>query len=243
MPFREKMKKAFGRSPSGASSSTLTTVLSTTSSTKKSKKGKKQEESYENWPENVYKPHEMPRPKYRGIVDKKHKDRLEAFSFGSALEAMRRRSGQSQYSPMGSRLPSRGPSHSSQRRRATSPYYMGGEGLAEDKDAGDDVGNVGLSRRQTREDTAAAREGEGLEASKTITPGLSRTVTNGNGLEASRTITNGQVNGRGNGQVNGQTNSQLDGHGDGHGNGQTNGFREVAWADDVSAALARTSIR
>jgi len=116
MPFRAKIKKAFGRSPS--SSPTLTTIPSTTSSTKTSKSRKKHDENYENWPENIYKPHEMPRPKYRGIVDKKHKDGLEAFSFGSALEKMRRRSGVSEYSPMGSRLPSRGASASSQRRGA-----------------------------------------------------------------------------------------------------------------------------
>ena len=87
---------------------------------------------------------------------------------------------------------------------------------------------MGLSRRHTRDDSAAEREeGDGLEASRTVTQGLARTATNGNGLEASRTITQGQVNGRGNW----------------HENGHTNGFGEIQWADDVSAALAQTSIR
>jgi len=96
---------------------------------------------------------------------------------------------------------------------------------------------VGLSKRQTREDTG--EDEGGLEASRTITLGqtqsLSGTMTNGGGLEASRTITNGQVNGRGKEQVNRQVNE--------HTNGHTTGFREVPWADDVSAALANTNIR
>ena len=49
----------------------------------------------------------MPKAKYRAPVDKKHKERLDAFSFGGAIDALRRRSGVSQYSPMGSRMPSR----------------------------------------------------------------------------------------------------------------------------------------
>lgn len=147
MPFREKMKKAFGRSSSSSSSPTptlLTTIPSTTSSSKKSKKSKKTE-TYENWPEHIYKPHEMPRPKYQGVVDKKHNDRLEAFSFGGALEAMRRRSGQSQYSPMGSRLPSRGPSRgpsrSSQVKGGDRMGYGAGGELMESGEADDDGGN------------------------------------------------------------------------------------------------------
>ncbi|KAF2206515.1 hypothetical protein CERZMDRAFT_89263 [Cercospora zeae-maydis SCOH1-5] len=61
--------------------------------------------SDERWPSNVYKPGEpMPRPKYRAPPKKEHKDKLEAFSFA---EAWRRKSFQSQYSPMGTRAPSR----------------------------------------------------------------------------------------------------------------------------------------
>ncbi|KAK4504618.1 hypothetical protein PRZ48_002579 [Zasmidium cellare] len=59
----------------------------------------------ERWPSNVYKPGEpMPRPKYRMPPKKEHKEKLEAFSFA---EAWRRKSFQSQYSPMGTRAPSR----------------------------------------------------------------------------------------------------------------------------------------
>lgn len=61
--------------------------------------------STERWPSNVYKPGEpMPRPKYRAAPKKEHTEKLEAFSFA---EAWRRKSFQSQYSPMGTRAPSR----------------------------------------------------------------------------------------------------------------------------------------
>lgn len=60
----------------------------------------------------------MPRLKYRAPVKKEHKEKLDAFTFGGAW---RRRSQQSLYSPMGSRMPSRRgslarrPSYSSKR--------------------------------------------------------------------------------------------------------------------------------
>jgi hypothetical protein len=46
----------------------------------------------------------MPRPKYRAPPKKEHKEKLEAFSFP---DAWRKKSFQSQYSPMGTRAPSR----------------------------------------------------------------------------------------------------------------------------------------
>ena len=49
----------------------------------------------------------MPRPKYRAPVKKEHKEKLDSFSFGNAW---RRRSFVSEYSPHGSRMPSRRPS-------------------------------------------------------------------------------------------------------------------------------------
>ena len=55
-----------------------------------------------------YKPGEMPKLKYRGPVDKEHKRRLHAFSFPTSFpNPARRRSGQSLYSPYGTRLSSR----------------------------------------------------------------------------------------------------------------------------------------
>lgn len=95
MPFRDKMKRAFGRNSN--EDSDLTPVSSATS-----RKEKKQKREY---PDNVYKPGEvMPKPKYRAAYNKEHQEKLSAFSFGDAWK--RRKSDQSQYSPMGSRLPS-----------------------------------------------------------------------------------------------------------------------------------------
>ena len=91
MPFREKLKKAF-KSSSATSSKTSSPVI-------------EQQPESSRWPSNVYKPGEpMPRPKYRAPVKKEHKDKLDSFSFGTAWK---RRSQQSLYSPMGSRVPSR----------------------------------------------------------------------------------------------------------------------------------------
>lgn len=71
----------------------------------------------ERWPSNVYKPGEpMPRPKYRAPPKKEHKERLESFTFA---EAWRRKSFQSQYSPMGTRAPSRRNSSRQQSRRSS----------------------------------------------------------------------------------------------------------------------------
>jgi hypothetical protein len=102
MPFRAKMRKALGRSGSSAEGSDLTTTNANKST--KAKKPKK-----EKLPDNVYKPGEaMPRPKYRGPYNQAHQDKLSAFSFGDAWR--RRKSsatGNSDMSPMGSRLMSR----------------------------------------------------------------------------------------------------------------------------------------
>lgn len=93
MAIREKAKALFRtRSNKTDSNSTLS-------------KSSTQASDRERWPSNVYKPGEpMPRPKYRAVPKKEHKEKLEAFSFA---EAWRRKSFQSQYSPMGTRAPSR----------------------------------------------------------------------------------------------------------------------------------------
>jgi hypothetical protein len=65
----------------------------------------------------------MPRPKYRAVPKKEHKDKLDAFSFP---EAWRRQSIQSQYSPMGTRAPSRRNSIGPSRQNSTfSPSKQG----------------------------------------------------------------------------------------------------------------------
>jgi hypothetical protein len=69
---------------------------------------------------DFYQPGEkMPPLKYRRPVDPEHKMNLEAFSF---KKAWRRRSHQSLYSPMGSRLPSRKGSFRSRRSRSRSVH-------------------------------------------------------------------------------------------------------------------------
>lgn len=101
MPFRAKVKKAFGKSNEDPSEtgSDLSQVQSKPS-TKKSKKANAE------YPDNVYKPGEIPESKYKGPYDKKHQQKLHAFNFANAFQG-RRKSEQSLYSPMGSRLPSR----------------------------------------------------------------------------------------------------------------------------------------
>jgi hypothetical protein len=96
MPFREKAKNLFKTKSRGSS-------LSKTETNESSSRGSP--DGRERWPSNVYKPGEpMPRPKYRAIPKKEHKEKLEAFNFA---DAWRKKSFQSTYSPMGTRAPSR----------------------------------------------------------------------------------------------------------------------------------------
>nr|POE85189.1 hypothetical protein CFP56_67347 [Quercus suber] len=139
----------------------------------------------ERWPSNVYKPGEvMPRPKYRAIPKKEHKDKLEAFSFA---EAWRRKSFQSQYSPMGTRAPSRrnsvfslGRKSGASRSNSVTSHETGKSGVkqregggvdgaarraqlgtqrlsteVENENGDDDVANVGLSRMQSHDKSAS----------------------------------------------------------------------------------------
>ena len=78
----------------------------------------KKEDPFKDWPEDIYKPSELPRPKYRRPVDPEHKASLQGYSLRDAFANMRRNSGLSQYSPMGSRLPSRRNSFSSRAGRS-----------------------------------------------------------------------------------------------------------------------------
>ncbi|MCJ1392312.1 hypothetical protein MMC18_005179 [Xylographa bjoerkii] len=202
MPFREKMRKAFGRSPSTSETSSPGTLTPVTSLSQFSQRDKKPNKKDKKGRGDAYKAGEaMPKPKYRAPVDPQHKDRLEAFSFGGAWEVMRRKSGHSEYSPMGSRMPSRVGSLASNGfgRSSRQQSFAVPIDLEESKDPDDDVGNMGLSRHQTKEETAEdTKDGEELDKMRTVTLGeelnASKTITNGNGLEASKTITNGHVN-------------------------------------------------
>lgn len=133
MPFREKMKRAFGRSPSTSDGSDLA---------KASSKGSKKDQ------DNIYKPGEMPKPKYKGPYNQSHQDKLSAFSFGGAWA--RRKSDQSQYSPMGSRLPSRrGSMLSGRSPEAGSRQQSYVRQVVENADGDDDIANgMLISRRR-----------------------------------------------------------------------------------------------
>ncbi|KZM24691.1 uncharacterized protein EKO05_0007098 [Ascochyta rabiei] len=126
----------------------------------------------------------MPPMKYRRPVDPEHKKNLDAFSF---KKAWRRRSHQSLYSPMGSRLPSRKGSFRSRRSRSRSVHRSRRSSFHSDYDEDDetwvdsgigaslsdsdrpanireasddegDVLNVGLSRNPTQDPRDAPRK-------------------------------------------------------------------------------------
>lgn len=86
MPFRERLKKTFSRRSSA------------TPSQASDRSGPDRNSSL------FYQPGEKLPIKYRRPAEPSHMAKLEGFSFGNAW---RRRSFHSQYSPMGSRLPSR----------------------------------------------------------------------------------------------------------------------------------------
>ena len=146
MPFRAKMKRALGRSGSSAEGSDLTAT-----DTNKSTKAKKPKK--EKLPDNIYKPGEaMPRPKYRGPYNQAHQDKLSAFSFGDAWK--RRESsatGNSDMSPMGSRLMSRrGSAWSRRSNKLGSRQNSEFQGPLDEGEADDDVTNgmsIGIRRQ------------------------------------------------------------------------------------------------
>ena len=147
MPIRDKFRRAFGRSPSTSDGSDLTQSV-TKSSAKSSKKKKAEKEKASGDNDMYYKLGEQPRPKYRGPYNRQHQEKLHAFSFSNAF-SMRRKSQTSEYSPMGSRMPSRtgsllgreswGLGRGSRRQSVVDPGMV--EGLRENLDEGTDVGN------------------------------------------------------------------------------------------------------
>lgn len=87
MPLREKAKNLF-KTKSRSDSLSKTAA----------------NDDRDRYPSNIYRPEEMPKPKYRRPPQKEHKDKLEAFSFS---DAWRKRSFQSTHSPGGTRMSSR----------------------------------------------------------------------------------------------------------------------------------------
>ncbi|KAL8779804.1 MAG: hypothetical protein Q9213_006762 [Squamulea squamosa] len=146
MPFRAKVKRAFGKNEDSSEAGSDPSQVQSKAATKKMKKPKIE------YPDNVYKPGEIPESKYKGPYNKEHQVKLHAFSFKTAFQG-RRKSEQSLYSPMGSRLPSRKGSFLSRRSFARSRQQSRVEDtLMENNEADDAVANVGLSRQHTTEE-------------------------------------------------------------------------------------------
>lgn len=106
----------------------------------------------------------MPRPKYRAPVKKEHKEKLESFSWG---EAWRRRSFMSEYSPMGSRMPSR-------RGSLISRKSYGGKSSRRNSvgDSGKEVDGVQTKSRHAARPTRLSAEIE-AEGDDDVTNGMS----------------------------------------------------------------------
>jgi len=144
MPFRARLKKTFSRtSRSSQSSSDTSSTLSGSSS-----KGAS----------NVYQPGEKIPQKYRRPVDKAHKEKLDAYTFNFG-EPSGRRSFQSVYSPMGSRMPSRRNSIELPMKRAAvgrreASFVELDEGSGSDSD----LTNVGLSGQVSADGSRAVQD-------------------------------------------------------------------------------------
>ena len=204
MPFREKLKRTFtigkrsgstSAPDSAANASTDTSLASggvlepsnTNSSLKKATlRWRRSKEPKPRYPSDVYAPGEpMPRPKYRGPVNKQHQENLSAFSFASALEGLRRKSGISQYSPMGSRLPSRLGSKSSTKVKDTGD---------DEEPAGERLGGL-LGGKELLDPISSSR----------VSPG--RSSGSGTDTEGAQSATHGAVDGYG--QTGGFTEDEL----------------------------------
>ncbi|KZZ88265.1 hypothetical protein AAP_05086 [Ascosphaera apis ARSEF 7405] len=116
MPFREKLKAVFqfrskhrsskkkNKEPSPSAKETATTTTTTTPPRRPAIKVPKVKPYKPKYDKNgkpipaVYKPHEIPRSKYRGPFDQAHLDRLAAYSFRLA-QRERPRSAVSSFSP------------------------------------------------------------------------------------------------------------------------------------------------
>ncbi|KAF2874159.1 hypothetical protein BDV95DRAFT_592279 [Massariosphaeria phaeospora] len=166
MALRSRLRRAFTRSSPDDSGSLSKTSDKSPKKTSKGDSNKTAKKSSKG-DSDVYQPGEkMPPLKYRRPVDPIHKANLEAFTW---TKAWRRKSAQSMYSPMGSRMPSRKNSRASFGRRSMSSMKGSSRGddigmvdsgvggsiagdemrandLREGSDEEGDITNVGLSR-------------------------------------------------------------------------------------------------
>ena len=104
MAIREKLRKTFRKKDSGSSSSGGSTP--STGSSDIHYTGRTDIE--------YYKPHEIPKSKYKGKVDPEHRERLESYSFADAFNTVKRKSSQALsgiMSPGGTKAQSRRPSY------------------------------------------------------------------------------------------------------------------------------------
>ncbi|KAI9887501.1 MAG: hypothetical protein M1823_000680 [Watsoniomyces obsoletus] len=163
MPFRDRVRKAFGRTPSTPQEQQQSGGRQRQSAPPPKKAQQQSQQQPQPTPRN---PHElvpkrtksqkanvyrigdhMPPPKYPGKYDKPHQDMLRAFSFQTAFG--RRRSSTTDISPMGSRWASRKNSEVGGRRSTSHrPSHML-ESM--DVDENDDMN--GLARSSTVEPT------------------------------------------------------------------------------------------
>ena len=132
MPFRAKVKRAFGKNEDSSEAGSDLSQAQSRASPKKARKPKIE------YPENVYKPGEIPPSKYKGPYNQEHQVKLHAFSFKTAFQG-RRKSEQSLYSPMGSRLPSRKGSFLSRRSFGRSRQQSRVEDILMENNESDDA--------------------------------------------------------------------------------------------------------
>lgn len=111
MAIRERLRKTFKKNKDSSSSGGSTP---STSSDPNHYTGRTDIE--------YYKPHEIPKSKYKGKVDPQHKERLESYSFADAFSTVRRKSSQALsgiMSPGGTKSQSRRPSYMSHMSKAS----------------------------------------------------------------------------------------------------------------------------
>ncbi|KAI9701205.1 MAG: hypothetical protein M1836_001874 [Candelina mexicana] len=154
MPFREKMRKALGRDPSNSEGGSTATKTRSNS--------------------DVYKPGEVPPSKYRSPYNKPHQDKLKAFSFGDTFS--RRKSDQTEISPMGSRMSSR--KNSAIDGQALAQPRRSHVGKVVENAEADDDSQVGLSRQATVDQNLEPRIPDPEERLRAETECI--TNTNGN---------------------------------------------------------------
>lgn len=103
MAIRDKLRAKFGKSKKSTSGDSTPSSAST--STEVHYTGRTDIE--------YYKPHEIPKSKYRGRVDKEHQESLESFSFIDAFQTVRRKTSMAMsgtFSPGGTKAQSAAPS-------------------------------------------------------------------------------------------------------------------------------------